>query len=242
MATWINTPKPLVTGVHSKFGGVTWRTDAAGMYVENATMPERSAGVPATCFLICKLFEKPIIERAIEFNIAPELIVMTIATEASAYRNTNFTGPPTFRWEAHVKVKDAPPLFMGDYSIGPMQTLATTARDVIKRLALPYDALANFPAYRSQPITPPSDIPGYEAAVNIHVGVGEIASRLALTAQDPILVAAAYNAGSIYDSSAPTVKPIYKNRWNLRSHGNHLDRAAQWYGDACEVISSLRIG
>jgi peptidoglycan L-alanyl-D-glutamate endopeptidase CwlK len=45
---------------------------------------------------------------------------------------------------------------------------------------------------------------------------------------DPILVSAAYNAGGVYKSS--------KNPWCLRAYGDHLDRAARWYGDACAVL------
>jgi peptidoglycan L-alanyl-D-glutamate endopeptidase CwlK len=61
----------------------------------------------------------------------------------------------------------------------------------------------------------------------------EIASRWKLTGDDPILIAAAYNSGGL--RKAPT-----KNRWHLSSHGNHLDRAARWFGDACAVIAALR--
>ena len=80
-------------------------------------------------------------------------------------------------------------------------------------------------------------IDGYTPAINIHIGYAEIASRLAKTGLNPILVAAAYNSGGVYDASKSTK---YRNRWNLRSHGNHLDRAAKWYGDACSVLAQLR--
>lgn len=234
---WSQCPPPPTLAEQSLFGGIKWRVSAQGVHAAGNAAVERTPGDPVTCRVICEIYSADIIARSVEFGIPPELIVMTIATEAAAYRTTRFTGPPTFRWEAHVKVKDAPPEFKGDYSVGPMQTLATTARGVIRKRNLPYEPLTAFPAYRFRPAAPPEQIPGYEGACNIHVGVAEIASRLAKTGLNPILVAAAYNAGSIYDSSSSTK---YKNRWNIRSHGNHLDRAAKWYGDACFVLAALR--
>jgi peptidoglycan L-alanyl-D-glutamate endopeptidase CwlK len=234
---WSICPPPVEFAEQSRFDGVRWRVSAQGVHVDGAAAVERTPGEPQTCRRICELFAAQIIERSIEFAIPPELIVMTIATEAAAYRSSGYTGPATFRWEAHVEVKDAPPPYRGDYSVGPMQTLATTARALIRRNALNYDALAVFPAYRFRPAAPPEAIDGYTPAINIHIGCAEIASRLANTGLNPILVAAAYNSGGVYDASKSTK---YRNRWNLRSHGNHLDRAAKWYGDACSVLAQLR--
>ena len=42
------------------------------------------------------------------------------------------------------------------------------------------------------------------------------------------LAAAAYNAGSLRQDSG--------NMWSLRSTGDHLDRAARFFGDACAVL------
>jgi peptidoglycan L-alanyl-D-glutamate endopeptidase CwlK len=75
-------------------------------------------------------------------------------------------------------------------------------------------------------------LPLYDPAINIDIGTSEIKHRFTKTGDDPILVSAAFNAGGLYKSS--------KNDWHLRSHGNHLDRAAAWYGDACTVIAELQ--
>jgi peptidoglycan LD-endopeptidase CwlK len=232
---WSDCPRPGASGLHSRFNGIRWRYDELGIYVENSTVPERTSGEPTTCRAICELLADSIVRFSVGFGVPAEIVVMTIATEAAAYRATGFTGPPTFRWESHVTVKDQPPVFKGDYSVGPMQTLATTAREIIRGFMLPYDQFATFPVYRSQPPAPPTDIPSYEHAVNVHIGVAEIMSRWKSTGHDPILVSAAYNAGSI--RQAPK-----SNRWHLQSHNNHLDRAAKWYGDACVVVGELRMG
>jgi peptidoglycan L-alanyl-D-glutamate endopeptidase CwlK len=95
-----------------------------------------------------------------------------------------------------------------------------------------------FPAIRDQPQVAPEEHPAYDPEVNIHVGMAEIAQRWDRSGDDPILVAAIYNAGGLYDASMPSSR--YHNRWHLRSYGTHLDRAARWYADACAVVGELR--
>jgi hypothetical protein len=50
---------------------------------------------------------------------------------------------------------------------------------------------------------------------------------------DPVLVAAAYNAGSLRKETATA------NPWRLRCYplntGKHISRFVEWYGDACAV-------
>src|SRR5262245_490749 len=125
---WKDTPAIAGSASHSFNGGIRWRHDSRGVFIGSATKPERTPGDPKTCIKIAKLFERELIDASMEFGVPPELLVMTIATEAAAYKEVGFTGRATFRWEAHVVVKDAGPEFKGDYSLGPMQTLATTAR------------------------------------------------------------------------------------------------------------------
>lgn len=72
--------------------------------------------------------------------------------------------------------------------------------------------------------------------LSINVGTAYIARNAVRrgTGFDPVLVAACYNAGSLRDSNA--------NDWGLVTFGNHLDRAVEWFGDACVVLSELRNG
>jgi peptidoglycan L-alanyl-D-glutamate endopeptidase CwlK len=223
-------PFPGAQGWHSRFGGTEWRYDARGVYLrahQGGREPLRTAGAPATMRAIWDSFGPAIAEAAQRFGIAPELIMTMIANETAVYRKVGFTGPMTFRWEAHVPVPDVQPPRRGDYSAGPMQVLATTARWIVRTQRLSYDPFAVAPAYERRP-EPPVEHPMYDPPTNIELGAAVIKQRWAATGDDPILVAAAYNAGGVYRSA--------DNDWHLRCFGNHLDRTAQWYGDACAVL------
>lgn len=219
-------------GWHACFGGREWRYDARGVYTrdfEKGAKPLRTRGKPITCGRIRALYSKEIARASRKHGVPPWLIVMTIATETAFARDKGFTGPVTFRWEPHVEVSDISPPVMGDYSAGPMQVLAGTARWLVKRQGLDYDPFVVAPIYHRRP-APPEDLPLYEPAVNIDIGTACIKERWRKTGDDPILVAAAYNSGGIYKSGG--------NPWRLRTAGDHLDRASQWYGDACAVIGN----
>lgn len=216
---------------HSRFGGIEWRHDAHGVYVREhrgGRTPLRTDGDPVTARRIWALFREPILAASAKHGVPVPLILMVIATETAAYRRFGFTGPFTFRWEPHVEVKDVTPPVFGDYSAGPMQVLATTARWVIRAQRLDYDAFAVARAFERRP-EPPDALPMYDPAISIDLGAAVIRQRMAQTGDDPILVAAAYNAGSLRRSAA--------NAWHLHCYGDHLDRAAKWYGDACFVLA-----
>lgn len=232
MPDWNDTPRIIGSGWMSMYDGTEWRYDETGIYLRGSPKPLRTEGEPVTCSAIADRFADILITTAIEFGIAPELLIMTIATEAAAYRNLGFTGMETFRWEAHVKVTDVIPNHYGDYSLGPMQTLASTARWVIRSQELGYDPFDVMPDIPEQPVVPPDDLPGYEPEINIRIGAAEIKQRWQRSGENPILVSACYNAGGLYYSN--------QNHWHLRSYGNHLDRAAKWFGDACFVVNQLR--
>jgi peptidoglycan L-alanyl-D-glutamate endopeptidase CwlK len=219
---------------HSLFGGQEWRYDAGGVYLRaNPGAPCRSAGAPATAQSIIGIYGAEIFEASIAHNVPPELIVMTIATETGAQRNAKYTGPLTFRWEPAVRVNDVTPPAFGDYSAGPMQTLATSAREVIRNLNLSkYQPMQTAPYIAVKPDPAPPANPLYDGATNIDIGTAEIRSRINKSKIDPILVAACFNAGGLYQSDQTV--------WRIRSYGDHLDRASQWFGDACFVLSTLR--
>jgi peptidoglycan L-alanyl-D-glutamate endopeptidase CwlK len=217
-------------GWHNAFEGCQWRYDDKGVYVrdhDSGRKPLRTRGEPITGRTIWSLFADIIVGASKTYAIPPTLIMMVLATETAFARNFGFSGPRTFRWEPHVKVKDVSPPIWGDYSAGPMQTLATTARWIIRKQALNYDPFSTAPVFERQP-EPPDTHPLYEPATNIDIGIAEIRERYAKTGDDPILVAAAYNAGGVYKST--------QNPWHLKTFGDHLDRAARWYGDACAVL------
>jgi peptidoglycan L-alanyl-D-glutamate endopeptidase CwlK len=205
---------------HARFNGQRWRADAGGVYTkgfDDGRSPMRTDGQPVTMRRIWALLGDAILAASRKHGIPPALIMMVIATETASYRNYGFTGPFTFRWEPGVKVNDVTPNLFGDYSVGPMQILATTARWVIGTQRLDYDAFKTAPVFERRP-EPPQSLPLYDAAANIDIGAAVIRQRWAQSGDDPILVAASYNAGGVYSSD--------DNPWRIRCYGNHLDRAA----------------
>ncbi len=219
---------------HKRFGGCEWRYDDVGVYLRdhaNGQEALRTRGEPKTCRRIWALFADTLLIASEKYDVPLALIMMAIATETAFARRFGFSGPMTFRWEKHVKVEDVSPPIWGDYSAGPMQTLATTARWVIRQQGLDYDPFRVAPVFESQP-EPPEELPLYDPEVNIDIGTAEIKQRWTKTGDDPILVAATYNAGGCYKST--------ENPWHLRSYGDHLNRAARWYGDACAVLKELQ--
>jgi peptidoglycan L-alanyl-D-glutamate endopeptidase CwlK len=225
---WEDLPKPENYGWRSRFGGQEWKCDGSGVYLKaRSQVPLRSAGSPRTCQAIVDLYGAEIVEASRFHKVPPELIVMTIATEAAAHRASDFTGPPTFRWEAGIS----------DYSAGPMQLLGSTARSLLKAKGVPEEWQSlSIPRYTTRPLAKPSVNPLYDAALSIWLGASYIALNRDIHGAelDPILVAACYNRGRLAQSTS--------NPWNLAVTNDHLDRAAGWYGDACAVLGALREG
>lgn len=231
---WSSTPTVQNADWTSMFNGQEWRVDAKGVYLRlRPSIPQRTPGAPTTCQSILALYGIAIHKASLAYSVPPELIVMTIATETAFARNWDFTGPRTFRWEPHVLVKDVSPQTHGDYSAGPMQTLATTAREVIRDMDLDYpDPFKVAPYFAAKPEPSPARNPLYSGDANIDLGTAEIKTRWQKTGSNPILVAAAFNAGGLYRSD--------QNVWHIRSANDHIDRAAAWFGDACFVLAPLR--
>ena len=224
---WGRTPAMDSRDFHDQ-GGQRWRYDAGGVFLANAPQaPLRTNGSPATVNAILSAYGTEIFSASMTRRIPPELIVMTIAVETAAFRKVNFTGPRTFRWEQGVT----------SYSAGPMQILESTAKDVIAKLHLVFAPEDIPPQFTRKPDAPPSNNPLYDGDTNISLGTDYISLHIGRTGLDPILVAANYNAGSIRRK-----EPTADNPWGLASHGNHLNRAAEWFGDACAVLSQLRLG
>lgn len=217
---------------HNPCGGLLWRVTPLGIEVEGEGDVRRTVGEPVTARRILALMRDPLLAAAARHETPPALLIMTVATETGLYRRVNFTGPKTFRWEAHVRVSDVSPVRRGDYSAGPMQVLGGTAREMIRRYGLGLDVFETAPAYAQRP-TPPSTHPLYDYAVSLDLGAAYIRHTWPHTHGDPILAAAAYNAGGVYRSE--------RNLWRIRCHGDHLDRAAAWYGDACAVLEEAGI-
>lgn len=221
---------------HSMFNGDPWAYDRGGVYTSlpgNTVKTWRTPGAPITVQEILAQFGDAIRQASTAHDVPVELIVMTIATETSAYRSAGFTGPDTFRWEQGYVVRATGDPHLdgrekGDYSAGPMQVLSDTARWMNNAYNQGYDNSRDFTFFKNKPNPKTDHIGLYDAETCIDIGTRYIRHNMSLTGDNPLLVAAAYNAGGLYPSS--------QNHWRIRSHGTHLDRAAEWFGDACFVL------
>lgn len=231
---------PATGGVnwYSKFGGDAWAYDKRGFYTRNhlgQIKKWRTAGAPITVSEVIAVHGADINAASAKYGVPKALIVMTIATEAGAYRLEGFTGPKTFRWEQGYTVGATgdPALDgkeKGDYSAGPMQVLSDTARWMNNVYDLGYNNKTDFKFYKNKPNPNPTTSKLYLSDIAVDVGTAYIKHNMAKTGDDPLLVSAAYNAGGLY--------PFTGNHWRIKSHGNHLDRAAEWYGDATYVLNA----
>lgn len=226
-------------GWHNKFGGDAWRYDQNGVYTRHPNGAEklwRTSGSPITVHEILAHHMPAIRTASDRFSVPEALIVMTIATETGAFRNDGFTGPKTFRWEQGVKLAATGDASLdgkerGDYSAGPMQILSNTARWMNNVKSLGFDNKTTLKWFKNKPSPNPQSLGLYDSETNILLGTAYIAHNIPKTGLDPLLVAASYNAGSLRPSSS--------NHWRIHSHGNHIDRAAEWYGDACKVLNGI---
>ncbi|MBY6005026.1 D-alanyl-D-alanine carboxypeptidase family protein [Salipiger bermudensis] len=221
---------------YSMFGGDSWTYDKKGVYTRDHTgrlKLWRTSGAPITTQEILAKLGPQIHAASQKHEVAPELIVMTIATETAAFRIDGFTGPRTYRWEKSYTVgATGDPAIdgkeKGDYSAGPMQVMADTARWMNNVVGLGYDNNSQFAFFKNKPSKTPTDLGLYNIDVCIDIGTSYIRHQMPTTSGNPLLVAAAYNSGNLRASS--------QNQWRIRSHGNHIDRAAEWYSDACFVL------
>lgn len=231
---WAALPRLQDFGWTSRFGGQEWRVDSDGIRLRAApSAPQRTPGEPITVEAALELYAEEIAEASQRFGVPPELILMTIATETAAMRNQGFTGPTTFRWEAHVKLTttndaEVDGEVRGDYSAGPMQVLSNTAREVNVRQELGFDHGTDLKWFTSRPAKAPVKLGLYQGRTNIMLGTGYLHQQRGVTGLNPVLTAAAYNAGGLRASGT--------NLWGLHTHGDHLDRSSRWFGDACFVL------
>lgn len=188
-------------------GGVVWRLTSEGISI-NGLPPKGTPGPPDTVRRVRAWFAAEI-DHAVDVYQVPAPILLAILCNESAGGQSNRAAVCTARREE--------PGFISDdqtparVSIGCCQTLLSTARAALRRPSLSAGDLQD---------------PGTSLAA----AAAYIASQLALTGFDPVLVAAAYNSGGLH------LESIRTNRWGLRcfplNTGAYIDRFVLWYNDA----------
>lgn len=205
---------------HTKFaGGREWRVTPDGIQSRGAHGDlelHRTAGAPRSARLYMALWGDEIAAAASAEGVPVSLLLMVIATENGPARvdESKLQYIQVRREPGYVDDVQTP----NRISVGPCHVLISSARTAMGMTSVD----------RGWLLVP---------ANNIRAAARFIRNQKTATDFDPLLVSAAYNAGGLYEA-APGTK--YANRWRLRVYGDHLDRAAAWYGDACRVLLEAR--
>jgi hypothetical protein len=167
---------------------------------------ERTTGAPTTVTSVWERYSREINEASRTTRVPCALVVATICTESGGKADAVRLEP------GYVSDEKTP----HKVSVGLTQTLISTARDAMQ-MSFGRDWLL---------------VPGNAIAA----GTNYIAKQAELTALDPPLVAAAYNAGKLYHQTGS------ENRWKLRQYpigtGKHCDRFVRFFNDAVFVLTS----
>jgi hypothetical protein len=195
-------------------GGVSWAVLPDGISIDGAA-PVGTAGPPETVRRVLGWFG-PAIEAASDVFGVPKAVLVAIICNESAGGVTDLEQVQTARREEPGYVSEhATP---DRVSVGCCQTLVSTARAALMR-----------PALSALDLCVPE--------TSILAAAGYIASQRRVTQFDPVLIAAAYNAGGLHP------EPISVNRWGLRCYplntGQYIDRFVLWYNDAVAVLGHL---
>lgn len=209
---------PALSAAHAgPFGGVTWSLGRGGIGVDGEA-PVGTVGPPATALRVWQWFGPEIRAAAIKHDVPVELIVATICTESAGGKLDRAAVCLARREEPRFVSDEATP---GHVSVGCMQTLLSTAAEVLMR-----------------PVTA-AEL--QDPAVSIDAGAAVIAAQCWATTFDPPIVAAAYNAGGVYHDPTPA------NRWRMRCYpagtGDYVDRLVAWFNDAMRLtVAAERAG
>lgn len=191
-----------------RFDGRPWRLTPEGVVTlqDGAERSWRTPGAPRTMRTYLAAWRDELLDAVEQERVPLALLLMTVATE---------NGPASIEGTLVRHPYRKEPGYVSDgetpsrISVGPCHPLISTAREVMGDPSIDRLWLS-------------------VVGNNLRTAARYIRKSWDRHDGDPILVAAVYNAGSIRRSS--------ENPWRLRSHGNHLDRAASWYGDACAAI------
>jgi soluble lytic murein transglycosylase-like protein len=183
-------------------GGCTWSLEAKGVAIDGVLRASSAAEVRLAARV--RADHGPAIEAVLRKVPVPiELVVACVCTESGGRADAVRLEPGCDRAD--------PGRTPGRVSLGLMQTLLSTAREQLGDPALTLDALG-------------------DPRTSVEAGARYIRAQAPLTGFDPPLVAAAYNAGGLYENGGSA------NRWRLRQYplgtGAHVDRFVGFFDAA----------
>lgn len=191
---------------HNKFGGTKWRLTSLGIEVWEKGFP-RSHGVPTSVISLWEDFGEHIHYVSSELGVPADMIIAMIPIEAVRLPNGRYN-PKSLRLEPGYASDEGTP---HKVSPGLMQTLISTARG----MALKYN------------LVPPNVVDRdmlFKPHYSILLGGAYIARQIEKYGPDPVLVCAAYNAGSVRKTSS--------NTWHMVAYGDtRMDRYVMWFND-----------
>jgi hypothetical protein len=199
---------------HSFAGGVKWALTGQGVSIDGAP-PQGTPGEPVTAKRVLGWYGDLLEAVSQEFSVPPALLAAVICTESAAGAMTKAAVDNARRQEPGYVSDESTP---GRVSIGCCQTLLSTAQEML-----------GTPGLKASDLTDPR--------VSIRAAASYLANHARTSGFDPPLVAACYNAGSLYIDSSPA------NRWKLRCYpagtGAYIDRFVCWYNDVVGIERSL---
>lgn len=188
---------------------IEWRLTSSGIMTRDADgmkLPT-SKGEPLTMRTLWKNHGPAILKWSKTYLVPAELIAACIATEAG-------NDPYALRFEPGYKSDMSTP---NKVSPGIMQTLLSTARETLKRRGM---GDASTLVTREWLFIPEN---------SIRAGTSYMEQQRKVTGFDPVLVAAAYNAGSVYLNDGQNNK--FKLRCYPLGTDDHVERFVMWFND-----------
>lgn len=205
----------------SYLGGKEWRLEGARILVKDEGA-NRTKGRPLSMQLLYDDACDGLHAAYDRFGVPIPWIMGMVGIEATRIRGTRHFDPECIRNErGYVNDKKTP----HRRSVGYMQTLLTTARDMNRRFKL----------YPFKPGTAELK----DGDVSLMLGTAYMFRQLQRYKKkwgwDPMICCGAYNAGRLTRDKADRKGRL--NRFKIRAYGwNRHDRFLKWVNDACEVV------